>query len=35
MSESGLKSSYDDIIIVADFFPPMGSKHCNTNGRSL
>ena len=30
----GLKSSYNDIIsAVADFFLPIGSKHCNSNGK--
>ena len=30
--EDGLKSSYDVDVFL--FFLPMGSKHCNTKGRS-
>ena len=33
--ESGPKSSYDDVISAVVFFLPMGSKHCNTDRRSV
>ena len=36
MYEDEMKSSYDGIIsAVDDFFWPLGSKHCNIDGRSV
>ena len=35
-NKGGPKSSNDDVIsAVDDFVWPMGSKHCNTNGRCM
>ena len=33
--KGGWKSPYNDIISAVDFFLLVGSKHCNTDGRSV